>query len=320
MKVIKFPTIVITICLILGILISNKIKPDVYLALLIVLVAIVPFFVFYFLIRKNLKFRISFGISSYVLAFTIGIFLFAIHYPKNQASHYSNSAYRSSEKNLVSGIISEKLKPNRFKLLAVGYNLRFHPAIIWLQETLPQLGAVSSVNFYVGQYLPTWRPDSDYRTSSSAKTDSGGGVLRDLSHELDLVQYIFGDWKKMTAVGGKFSDLEIETDDTFSILLQTDQCPAVSVQMNYSDRLRQRLITVNGNNGTIQIDLVSNSATFNNSQKSFDVHPDSTYISQHNAVIQNQDLSICSLADALKVVATIEAVEKSAKKSKWITK
>ena len=230
------------------------------------------------------------------------------------------------EKNFVGSVLvekpifdrSEKLKPNRFKLLAVGYNLRFHPAIVWLQETLPQLGAVSSVNFYVGQYLPTWRPDSDYRTSSSAKTDSGGGVLRDLSHELDLVQYIFGDWKKITAIGGKFSDLEIETDDTFSILLQTDRCSAVSVQMNYSDRLRQRLITVNGNNGTIQIDLVSNSATFNNSQKSFDVHPDSTYISQHNAVIHSQDLSICSLADALKLVATIEAVEKSAKKSKWI--
>ncbi len=232
------------------------------------------------------------------------------------------------EKNFVGSVLvekpifdrSEKLKPNRFKLLAVGYNLRFHPAIIWLQETLPQLGAISSVNFYVGQYLPTWRPDSDYRTSSSAKTDSGGGVLRDLSHELDLVQYIFGDWKKITAIGGKFSDLEIETDDTFSILLQTDRCSAVSVQMNYSDRLRQRLITVNGNNGTIQIDLVSNSAKFNNNQKSFDVHPDSTYISQHNAVIHNQDLSVCSLAEALKVVATIEAVEKSAKKSKWITK
>jgi hypothetical protein len=90
--------------------------------------------------------------------------------------------------------------------------------------------------------------------------------------------------------------------------------------MNYSDRLRQRLITVNGNNGTIQINLVSNSATFNNSQKSFNVQSDTTYISQHNAVIHNQDLCICSLTDALKVVATIEAVEKSAKKSKWVTK
>jgi predicted dehydrogenase len=232
------------------------------------------------------------------------------------------------EKNFVGSVLvekpifdrSEKLKPNRFNLLAVGYNLRFHPAIIWLQETLPKLGAISSANLYVGQYLPTWRPDSDYQNSSSAKTDAGGGVLRDLSHELDLVQYIFGDWNKLTAIGGKFSDLEIETDDTFSILMQTDQCAAVSVQMNYSDRLRQRLITVNGNNGTIQIDLVRNSATFNNSQKSFDVQPDCTYVFQHNAVIHNQDLSICSLADALKVVATIEAVEKSAKKSKWITK
>jgi predicted dehydrogenase len=232
------------------------------------------------------------------------------------------------EKNFVGSVLvekpifdrSEKLKPNRFKLLAVGYNLRFHPAIIWLQETLPQLGAISSANLYVGQYLPNWRPDSDYRNSSSAKVDSGGGVLRDLSHELDLVQYIFGDWNKLTAIGGKFSDLEIQTDDTFSILLQTDRCSAVSVQMNYSDRLRQRLITVNGNNGTIQIDLVRNSATFNDSQKSFDVQPDSTYVSQHIAVIHNQNLSICSFADALKVVATIEAVEKSAKKSKWITK
>jgi len=114
MKVIKFPTIVITICLILGILVSNEIKPDVYLALLIVLVALVPFLILHFLLRMNLKFRISFGLSSYLLAFTIGIFLFALHYPKNQDSHYSNSDYSSSEKSLVKGVISEKLKPNQF--------------------------------------------------------------------------------------------------------------------------------------------------------------------------------------------------------------
>ncbi len=114
MKVIKFPTIVITICLILGILVSNEIKPDVYLAVLIVLVALVPFLILYFFLRTNLKFRLSFGISSYVLAFTIGIFLFALHYPKNQSSHYSNSEYNFSEKSLVKGVISEKLKPNQF--------------------------------------------------------------------------------------------------------------------------------------------------------------------------------------------------------------
>lgn len=114
MKVIKFPTIIVTICLILGILVSNEIKPDVYFALLLVTVALVPFLILYFFLRTNLKFRLSFGISSYVLAFTIGLFLFALHYPKNQASHYSNSDYNSSEKNLIKGVISEKLKPNQF--------------------------------------------------------------------------------------------------------------------------------------------------------------------------------------------------------------
>ena len=56
-----------------------------------------------------------------------------------------------------------RLKSNLFSFAAVGYNLRFHPAIIWLKDTLPKLGKLSSANFYVGQYLPTWRPELDCR-------------------------------------------------------------------------------------------------------------------------------------------------------------
>jgi competence protein ComEC len=114
MKVIKFPTIIMTICLILGILVSNEIKPDLYLSFVILLGALVPFLILYFLLRKNLKLRLGFGVSSYLVAFTIGIALYALHSPKNQASHYSNSDYNSSEKSLVKGIISDKLKPNPY--------------------------------------------------------------------------------------------------------------------------------------------------------------------------------------------------------------
>ena len=212
----------------------------------------------------------------------------------------------------------EKLKLNRFKLFAVGYNLRFHPAIIWLQETLPQLGAVSSVNFYVGQYLPTWRPGTDYRTSSSSKTDSGGGVLRDLSHELDLALNIFGDWQKLTALGGKFSNLEIDTEDTFSILMQTELCSAVSIQMNYLDRINQRSITINGNEGSINIDLISGSANFNDQEIKFEVKPDDTYLAQHQAMFAGDFKNTCSLSEGSKIVEMIEAIEKSVRKQKWI--
>ena len=211
------------------------------------------------------------------------------------------------------------LEENSFSIAAVGYNLRFHPAIVWLKDTLPKLGKLTSANFYVGQFLPTWRPDSDYRKSSSARDISGGGVLRDLSHELDLVQYLFGDWQQLTAVGGKFSDLEIATDDTFSILMTSTKCNAISVQLNYVDRIKQRYITINGNNGTVSIDLISNTAKFSDLDVKFSVNADDTYVAQHLAVISNDSQNTCSLSEALKVVETIQAIEKSAEKLKWIS-
>jgi predicted dehydrogenase len=213
-----------------------------------------------------------------------------------------------------------RLKSNLFSLAAVGYNLRFHPAIIWLKDTLPKLGHLSSANFYVGQHLPTWRPDTDYRRSSSAQDTSGGGVLRDLSHELDLAQHLFGDWQRLTAIGGKFSDLEITTDDTFSILISATNCNVVSVHLNYLDQIKQREITINGNNGTISVDLVGNCAKFNDLEVKFSVSADDSYTAQHLAVIANDSQDICTLGDALKVVDTIEAIETAAKKQKWVSR
>jgi predicted dehydrogenase len=214
---------------------------------------------------------------------------------------------------------SHKLSPNLFSFAAVGYNLRFHPAIIWLKDTLPKLGNLSSANFYVGQYLPTWRPDTDYRRSSSAQDISGGGVLRDLSHEIDLAQLLFGDWQRLTAIGGKFSNLAITTDDTFSILMSTARCGVVSFQLNYLDQIKQRHITINGDNGTISVDLVGNSAKFNELEVDFSVNTDDSYTAQHLAVISNDSQNICTLGEALKVVNTIEAIEKSAKKKRWVS-
>ena len=229
---------------------------------------------------------------------------------------------RFSGRVLIEKPLFEKLhtlQENNFSFAAVGYNLRFHPVIVWLKDTLPKLGKLTSANFYVGQFLPTWRPDSDYRKSSSARDISGGGVLRDLSHELDLVQYLFGDWQQLTAVGGKFSDLEIATDDTFSILMTSTKCNAISVQLNYVDRIKQRYITINGNNGTVSIDLISNTAKFSDLDVKFSVNADDTYVAQHLAVISNDSQNTCSLSEALKVVETIQAIEDSAEKLKWIS-
>ncbi len=51
-----------------------------------------------------------------------------------------------------------------------------------------------------GSYLPDWRPGNNYKKSVSAKKDLGGGVLLELSHELDYIRWIFGEIKNIYAV------------------------------------------------------------------------------------------------------------------------
>ena len=82
--------------------------------------------------------------------------------------------------------------PNKdFNNVFVAYNMRFNPLLQRLIHELEGERIISS-QAYVGQYLPDWRPKRDYRKSYSAKKIEGGGVLRDLSHELDFVSWLFG--------------------------------------------------------------------------------------------------------------------------------
>ncbi|MFM8248472.1 MAG: hypothetical protein ACKOAE_04390 [Acidimicrobiaceae bacterium] len=101
--------------------------------------------------------------------------------------------------------------------------------------------------------------------------------------------------------------------------MSATKCNVVSVYLNYLDQIKQRNITINGNNGTISVDLVGNNAKFNDLEVKFSVSADDSYTAQHLAVIANDSQNICTLGDALKVVDTIEAIETAAKKQKWVS-
>lgn len=101
------------------------------------------------------------------------------------------------EKPLDSDYTEKDLPENGMVL----YNLRMNPLLKKMRELVADAKVVS-VNIYCGQYLPEWRPDRDYRTTYSAKRSEGGGVLRDLSHELDYCQWLFGKFSSVAAVGG----------------------------------------------------------------------------------------------------------------------
>ena len=101
------------------------------------------------------------------------------------------------------------------RVLMVGYNLRYLKSLQEFRRHLNEglVGNSLSVRCAVGQYLPSWRPKKDYRESVSARSELGGGVLLELSHEIDYLRWIFGevDWVRATLL--RQSELEIDVED-----------------------------------------------------------------------------------------------------------
>lgn len=103
----------------------------------------------------------------------------------------------------------------------VGYNLRYLPSLSRFRDLINEglVGQPCSVRCEIGQYLPNWRPDTDYRTGVSARSDLGGGVLLELSHEIDYLRWIFGDVEWVRSWVGRVGDLDIDVEDTAHLIL-----------------------------------------------------------------------------------------------------
>ncbi len=212
------------------------------------------------------------------------------------------------------------LPRHSFSLAAVAYNLRCHPLLTKLKSLLDDSAQLVTANIYVGSYLPDWRPNTDYRQSYSAKRDQGGGVLRDLSHELDYALWMFGPWRRLTALGGHLSSLEIDSDDAYSLLMKTERCPLVSIHLNYLDRTPRREILVHTHEHTVRVDLIRGIFDLDGAEETITVERDATYRAEHQAMLAGDSEGLCSLAEAMETLITIEAAEQAAITHSWMAR
>lgn len=150
----------------------------------------------------------------------------------------------------------------------VGCNFRFLPSLCKAREVIQagRLGTVVRANLVVGQWLPDWRPQQDYRQSYSAQSDMGGGVVMDPIHEIDIARWLFGEFAQVQSMMGKFSSLEIQSEDTACILLGNGGPPLVSLSLDYVSRRLVRRYEIVGDKGTLVWDLVEQRLELSESQ------------------------------------------------------
>lgn len=142
----------------------------------------------------------------------------------------------------------------------VGFNLRFHPQVQILKDLIARgtLGKIVSIRAEVGQYLPDWHPDEDYRQGYSARRDLGGGAILDLIHEIDLVRNLGGEVTEVSAFAGHVSSLEITSEDVAELILRFASGAIGNVHVDYVQRKLGRTCKVIGDKGTAIWDFPAN--------------------------------------------------------------
>ena len=188
---------------------------------------------------------------------------------KNSLDFLGNGAHLFIEKPLavthseVKELVAVTKNTNLFTM--VGYVLRFQPIVGFLKNLINsgEIGEVRTANIEVGQYLPDWRPDGDYRKGVSAQKKLGGGALLELSHELDYSTWFFGDPDTIFCSSHKVSDLDIDVEDSACVVMEYKTEKAVKrvlVQMDFLQRTAHMSVKVVGSEGTLDADLIKETA------------------------------------------------------------
>ena len=151
----------------------------------------------------------------------------------------------------------------------IGCNMRFHPCMRKIKDLLEKesVGKVLSVQVESGSFLPDWHPYEDYRMGYAARKDLGGGIALTCIHELDYLYWFFGDIDRVFSITGKYSDLEITSDDLSVMTLIFKNNVIGEVHLDYFQRPDFKSCKIKGTKGIIYWDSFLNEVRLYNHDK-----------------------------------------------------
>ncbi|ATC95525.1 Gfo/Idh/MocA family protein [Pseudoalteromonas tunicata] len=213
----------------------------------------------------------------------------------------------------------------------VGYNLAFTKGFAQVLAVLQhkELGRIWRIDAAVGQYLPNWRPHKNYQTAVSANAALGGGVLLELSHELDYLLALFTPEKiavQATLLNHSILTMDCENQAVISgsFNLADGLQAAIIVKLDMLQQQPSRYLHVYGELGVLRWDLILQQLVLcrhDGTEQVIDIKEDTNqqYISQlqHFLMIKNQ-ANLDSLNTAYKTMRWIDAIRQSAAKGQTV--
>ena len=200
--------------------------------------------------------------------------------------------------------------------LLVGYILRHDPCANLIKKKLDEniLGKIVEADLHCGSWLPNWRPGINYLETVSALKELGGGVLLELSHEIDIANWLLGPIKINYSNLKSSGLLPINVEDRAYLHAENKDDVQISIRINFCSEPSTRKIKIRGEKGEISWDIVLGKLEISNVHKIIFEHKnnidrDSLFLIQMkhflDCIFKNQKPK-CSVSEGLYVLDLIQ--------------
>ena len=207
--------------------------------------------------------------------------------------------------------------------IAVGYCLRYLPSAQRMSHLLQaeKIGTLYNATIEIGQYLPDWRPDKDFRKSVSANAELGGGALFELSHELDYSRWLLGELEVKAAILRSTDTLQLNVEDCVDLLAVSEQGVVTSIHLDFLQRAAHRRCRFTGSSGSLEWNLIENSITFSDQHGSKMLYQEPSWdknrmyldmIRDFENMVKGKKNQCITLVDAGKTIKLIQNIRQKA--------
>ena len=210
--------------------------------------------------------------------------------------------------------------------VVVGHHLRFSDTPLALKHAMNSIRDESPVGLTLayGQHLRHWRPGVNQENTVTALKSLGGGVLRELSHEIDAVSFLGSPpnvvRSALLSYDGAPTDGNVETSADF--LVASDGF-TTRIHLDMITEVPYRRWDVIYPTFTLQADLLNGTVTkllANGPREQLFVAKTGERDRAATSLLEYSirgtpvsPVSACDIAQGVRILNTIEAVEQSAK-------
>lgn len=141
--------------------------------------------------------------------------------------------------------------------LSVAYVLRFHPVLERVRQICREgtLGRLVSLHAICHHHLPSSRPD--YQRTYYASATGGGGVVLDLSHEVNYIEWLLGPLQLSNCRLAKVPELRTPCEAVADISLKSTEGTLAQIHLHAADRQTRRECHVVGSQASLTANLLT---------------------------------------------------------------